>query len=260
MEVVVTLDAPPVARGGHVRTLAAVQGSVESDLAATVPQAEIQHRYSYVLDGLAVKVPSSDLDRVQDMPGVTGVYPSVTYRSLRSSTPGFIGAPAVWGPTLKTAGQGVKIGIIDDGVNQTHPYFDPKGYKMPRGFPEGAEALHDAQGDRCARVRPALAEVEVRGPPVRPTELRACDPCGRHRRRQLPHQGGPNASVGGGAEGVHRQLQGAVRARRRVRPQWQLARDRGRDRGCRPRRDGRHQPVAGRGGDRSEPGHRRRAH
>ena len=137
VEVVVTLDAPPVARGGHVRTLAAVQGSVESDLAATVPQAEIQHRYSYVLDGLAVKVPSSDLDRVQDMPGVTGVYPSVTYRSLRSSTPGFIGAPAVWGPTLKTAGQGVKIGIIDDGVNQTHPYFDPKGYKMPRGFPKG---------------------------------------------------------------------------------------------------------------------------
>ncbi len=137
VEVVVTLDAPPVARGGHVRTLAAVQGSVESELAATVPQAEIQHRYSYVLDGLAVKVPSSDLDRVQDMPGVTGVYPSVTYRSLRSSTPGFIGAPAVWGPTLKTAGQGVKIGIIDDGVNQTHPYFNPKGYKMPRGFPKG---------------------------------------------------------------------------------------------------------------------------
>jgi subtilisin family serine protease len=137
VEVVVTLDSPPVARGGHLRTLSAVQGSVESELSATVPEATVQRRYSYVVDGIAMKVPESELARVQDMPGVTGVYPSVTYHSLRSSTPGFIGAPAVWGPTLKTAGQGVKIGIIDDGVNQTHPYFSTKGYKLPRGFPKG---------------------------------------------------------------------------------------------------------------------------
>jgi subtilisin family serine protease len=137
VEVVVTLDSPPVARGGHLRTLSAVQGSVESQLAATVPEAAIQRRYSYVVDGLALKVPASELSRLQDVPGVVAVYPSVTYRSLRSSSPGFIGAPAVWGPTLKTAGQGVKIAIVDDGVNQTHPYFAQKGYKLPRGFPKG---------------------------------------------------------------------------------------------------------------------------
>jgi subtilisin family serine protease len=137
VEVIVTLDSPPVARGGHLRTLSAVQGSVESELGATVPEAAVQRRYSYVLDGLAVKVPSSELGRLQDVPGVVAVYPSVTYHSLRSSSPGFIGAPAIWGPTLKTAGQGVKIGIVDDGVNQTHPYFSAKGYKLPRGFPKG---------------------------------------------------------------------------------------------------------------------------
>jgi subtilisin family serine protease len=137
VEVVVTLDSPPVARGGHLRTLSAVQGSVESQLGATVPEAAVQRRYSYVLDGLALKVPASELGRLQDVPGVVAVYPSVTYHSARSSSPGFIGAPAVWGPTLKTAGQGVKIAIVDDGVNQTHPYFSSKGYKLPRGFPKG---------------------------------------------------------------------------------------------------------------------------
>ena len=39
VDVVVTLAAPPVARGGHLRTLSAVQGSVESSLAESVPDA-----------------------------------------------------------------------------------------------------------------------------------------------------------------------------------------------------------------------------
>ena len=31
----------------------------------------------------------------------------------------------------------MKIGIIDDGVNQTHPFFDLAGYTYPPGFPKG---------------------------------------------------------------------------------------------------------------------------
>src|SRR3954453_1725389 len=149
VEVVLTLDAPPVARGGVLRTLSAVQGSVgtylggsvpdgagkgvgargagpgrgEPYLGESVPDVAVQRRYSLVLDGLAVKVPASEVGRLQDVPGVVGVYPSVTYHSLRSSSPGFIGAPALWGSKLKTAGQGVKIGIIDDGLDRTHPYL-----------------------------------------------------------------------------------------------------------------------------------------
>ena len=55
-------------------------------------------------------------------------------------TPQIIGAPTVWGPTLATAGQGVKIGIIDDGIDQTHPFFAPAGYAYPPGFPKGQTA------------------------------------------------------------------------------------------------------------------------
>jgi subtilisin family serine protease len=145
VEVIVTLDAPSLARGGELRTLSAVQGNVEARLAESVPDLTVQRRYSVVLDGLAVRLPQSEVDRLQGFDGVTRVYPSVSYHALRSTTPGFIGAPALWGPKLSSAGQRVKIGIIDDGVDRTHPYFRARGYRMPRGFPKGQKRFTSAK-------------------------------------------------------------------------------------------------------------------
>ncbi len=34
----------------------------------------------------------------------------------------------------------MKIGIIDDGLDQTHPFFDPTGFTYPAGFPKGNTA------------------------------------------------------------------------------------------------------------------------
>src|SRR2546425_609100 len=34
----------------------------------------------------------------------------------------------------------MKIGILDEGVDQTHPFFDPSGYVYPPGFPKGDTA------------------------------------------------------------------------------------------------------------------------
>src|SRR5437764_12170258 len=120
IEVVVTLDAAPLARGGKIRTLSAVQDSVEERLSQHVEQLSIQHRYSTVIDGLAVTLPADQLSVLESTDGVRRVYPSVTYHSLRSSSPRFIGATALWGSELKTAAQGGEIGIIGDGRDRTH--------------------------------------------------------------------------------------------------------------------------------------------
>ena len=56
------------------------------------------------------------------------------------TSPGFIGAPALWGPGLTSAGNGIKIGIIDDGLDRTHPFFRTAGYRMPPGYPKGQRA------------------------------------------------------------------------------------------------------------------------
>jgi subtilisin family serine protease len=157
VEAVVTLDAPPLARArrtgdldaplavSYLRTLVSEQRVVESDLREAIPGVMVRRRYTVTVNGLAVVLPRSDLARLERTAGVDKVYPSVSYHSMRSSSPGFIGAPALWGAGLATAGGGVKIGILDDGIDRTHPYFSPRGYKMPRGFPKGQRAFTTAK-------------------------------------------------------------------------------------------------------------------
>jgi subtilisin family serine protease len=165
VEVVVTLPQPPLARAilrdrglaqaattrrrlnarapasvRYLRTLAAAQRALQARIAATIPNATVRWHYGVVLNGLAVVVPRSQLARLQRLRGAT-VWPSVTYHSLSTRGPQVIGAPAIWGPTLATSGNGLKVGIIDDGVDQTHSYFDPTGFGYPAGFPRGNTAF-----------------------------------------------------------------------------------------------------------------------
>jgi subtilisin family serine protease len=147
-----SLDVRAPAAVSYLRSLAATQDAFATRLAAEVPEARVYWHYSVVLDGVSVVLPASQLARLRTLPGAT-VWPGVTYHSLGvpASTPApqagpdnrppqLVGATALWGSDLSTAGQGMKIGIIDDGVEQTHPYFDPSGFSYPAGFPKGNTA------------------------------------------------------------------------------------------------------------------------
>jgi subtilisin family serine protease len=134
----------------YLRTLAATQRTLAARLAVTIPAASIRWHYGVALDGVSVVLPESDLARLRALPGAT-VWPTVTYHTLRdvpessSATtadpgPALIGATALWGQSLATAGQGLKIGLVDDGIDQAHPYFDPSGLSYPAGFPKGNSA------------------------------------------------------------------------------------------------------------------------
>ena len=129
----------------YLRTLASEQRTLQARIETSIPDAQIRWRYGVVLNGMAVVVPRSQLATLSAIPGAT-VWPSVTYRSLGGLAkaavlpPQLIGATTIWGPTLPTAGQGMKIGIIDDGIDQTHPYFDPTRFAYPAGFPKGNTA------------------------------------------------------------------------------------------------------------------------
>src|SRR5438477_564466 len=52
-----------------------------------------------------------------------------------------LGADRLWGPTFATAGDGIKIAVIDDGLDASNPYFDPNGFQYPPGFPKGQTGL-----------------------------------------------------------------------------------------------------------------------
>jgi subtilisin family serine protease len=137
-EAVVTLAAPPLALApAGAAEIDADQKAFRTALARTLPDADIRWTYRLVQNGLAISLPSRELTELGGLPGVRDVFPSALYSPQLDHSPGQIGAPSVWGPGLATAGQGIKIGIIDSGVDASHRFFDPTGYSMPDGFPKG---------------------------------------------------------------------------------------------------------------------------
>ena len=88
--------------------------------------------------------------------------------SARSTAADVAKAAATWSTGLTNQGAGIKIAIIDDGVDQTHPYFAPAGYTMPAGFPKGQTAYTTAKVIVARAFAPAGIDVEVRAQAVRP--------------------------------------------------------------------------------------------
>ncbi len=158
VQVIVELDAPPAAvgasRGTGSRAVAAVsraQAAFERRLADAAPTARVGWRYELVLAGMSLSLPTHEVEALAALPGVAAVYPSVRYRALLDESPAQIGAPELWGAGLEHAGQGIRIGIIDDGIDAGHPFFSPAGFTAPAGFPRGPAA------DTSARVIVARA-------------------------------------------------------------------------------------------------------
>ena len=164
VEVVVTLPQPPLAAAilrdrtlaaatttkhrlnvrapasvSYLRTLASAQRTLQARIQRTIPNATTRWHFGVVANGMAVVVPRSQLGELGKVTGAT-VWPSVTYHAMLNRTPQLIGATAIWGPTLASAGNGMKIGIIDDGLDQTHDFFSPAGFTYPAGFPKGNTA------------------------------------------------------------------------------------------------------------------------
>jgi subtilisin family serine protease len=132
------LSAP--ASRSYLDRLDSRQSQVRNSIRAAIPSAQVRWRYAVVLNGFSVVVPESRLPTLSRVPGIERVWPTARYAPQLNRTPQLIGAPTLWGPALATAGQGMKIGIIDDGVDQTHPFFNPSGYSYPPGFPKGQTA------------------------------------------------------------------------------------------------------------------------
>jgi subtilisin family serine protease len=131
------LGAP--ASRSYLRRLNSAQHVLQARIRTAIPTARVRWRFDVVLNGFAVVVPRSHLAGLSRIAGVQ-VWPSIRYHTLLDRTPQLIGAPTVWGPMLATAGQGMKIAIVDDGIDQTHPFFAPAGYVYPPGYPKGQVA------------------------------------------------------------------------------------------------------------------------
>jgi len=139
-EVIVTLASPPLAGREDAANRAAVdreQARFASELHTAIPEATIRWRYRLVLNGAAVVVPERALARLSRLTNVESVDAGASYAVATVSAADVQRASRRWQTGLPNRGDGVKIGIIDDGIDQTHPYFSPAGYTMPAGYPKG---------------------------------------------------------------------------------------------------------------------------
>ena len=121
-------------------------------------------------NGLAVVVPRGELARLSRLPGVKQVFADVTYHTLAGPDAATIRARDLPGSTLGNAGAGIKIGIIDDGVDQKHAFFDPSGYTMPEGFPKGQAAYTTAKVIVARAFPPSGATWKYAGVPFDPED------------------------------------------------------------------------------------------
>ena len=147
-EVVVTLRAHPLSAFGrgllsashrdYLARIDAEQSLVAERVQTALPAARVRWHYRIVANGLAVVLPRSQVAKLSQVQGVAEVWPNIRYHALRDAGgPEQIGADKLWGPNFETAGNGMKIGIIDDGLDAAHPYFNSNGFQYPPGFPKG---------------------------------------------------------------------------------------------------------------------------
>ena len=130
-------------------------------LQTNVPSAKITSQYYVTLNAVAVKLNGAALGKLANNTDVAVVEYNALYRPDMSESYKLINAAGAWAAAggRAVAGSGVKVGIIDSGVDYRHPFFDPAGFSYPAGFPKCDAA--DTAGGACKNVSPKVIVAKV---------------------------------------------------------------------------------------------------
>jgi uncharacterized protein (TIGR03437 family) len=118
------------------RQLAQRQSAVHQELARRgVP---IISSVSEVLNAVFVSAPAERVAELAAIPGVLGVRPMRQMHMELNKATQLMNAPAAWNLVggQSKAGAGIKIGILDTGIDQNHPAFQDSSLAFPPGFPK----------------------------------------------------------------------------------------------------------------------------
>ena len=130
------LNVASASSRAYLRRIDAEQQVAVAQLHRAIPEARVGRRFHILLDALTVSIPATRLPQLVRLPAVSHVYSSLRYTLAGDPSPSVIGADALQAATGAT-GAGIKIGVVDDGIDQTNPYLSPAGFSYPAGFPKG---------------------------------------------------------------------------------------------------------------------------
>ncbi len=94
-------------------------------------------RTRYLLNALFVDATPQQAERLRALPGVRGVVRMVRYKKLLNASAALVNAPAAWSALggVSSAGAGLKIGILDSGIDPRHPGLQDPTLTPPPGYP-----------------------------------------------------------------------------------------------------------------------------
>ncbi len=134
-------------------------------LRSNAPGARIMSEYDLALNGVAVDLNGTALGTIAAAPMVQHVQYDTLYHPTLSQSYKIINAVSAWNAAggRSVAGAGIKIGDIDTGIDETHPFFDPTGFSYPAGFPkcDAIDSNSHQQDQDCKYVSPKVIVAKV---------------------------------------------------------------------------------------------------
>src|SRR5438552_8911110 len=145
--------------------LSAQRNAFKQWLQTYAPKAKVTSQYDISLNAVAVQLGGTSLDTIKSAPMVQQVEYNALYHPDLSESYKIINAAGAWTAAggRSNAGAGIKIGDIDTGIDESHPFFDPSGFTYPSGFPKCAAAdssTHTANHN-CEHVSPKVIVAKV---------------------------------------------------------------------------------------------------
>ena len=145
--------------------LSAQRNNFKQWLQTYAPKAKITSQYDISLNAVAVQLNGTTLDAIAAAPMVQQVqYNNLYYPDLSQSYK-VINASGAWTSAggRANAGAGIKIGDIDTGIDNNHPFFDPTGFTYPAGFPkcDAADSATHSADHNCKYVSAKVIVAKV---------------------------------------------------------------------------------------------------
>jgi subtilisin family serine protease len=134
-------------------------------LRTNAPSARVTGEYDVSLNAVAVQLNGTPLARIAAAPMVQSAEYNALYHPNLSESYKIINASDAWTAAggRATAGAGIKIGDIDTGIDNTHPFFDPTGFSYPPGFPkcDAADSASHHEDQDCNYVSEKVIVAKV---------------------------------------------------------------------------------------------------
>src|SRR5260370_6767450 len=129
------------------------------------PSARVTGEYDVSLNAVAVQLNGTPLTTIAAAPMAQSAEYNALYHPTLSQSYKIINASDAWTAAggRATAGAGIKIGDIDSGIDNTHPFFDPTGLSYPPGFPkcDAADSASHHEDQDCNYVSEKVIVAKV---------------------------------------------------------------------------------------------------